>query len=269
MTQAIPIFMYHHVSPHPGLVTISPETFDAQMHYLSENGFHCTTPEAVANYIQTGKPLPQKSVLLTFDDGYLDNYAYAYPILKKYGLKATLFGITGWFHEGPIREIDEARATCPDHADCANAIREGKGDEVMLRWSEIEKMIAEDVFNLHSHTHTHTRFDKTNQPLVAKIAALDQDLALSKETLKKRLGIESAHLCWPQGYYDAEYIKAANAAGFTMLYTTEKRPVVFGCDTNTLGRVVIKDKAGSWFSSRLWIYSRPTISKIYTAIRGS
>ena len=266
---AIPILMYHHVSPHPGLVTISPETFEAQMRYLSENQFYCMTPEEVEHYIDTGEPVPAKSVLLTFDDGYLDNYAYAYPILKKYNLKATLFGITAWFRDGPVRSIEEAQSLTKDHVDCAYAIRDGLHDSVMIRWSELQKMISEGVFNLHSHTHTHTRFDKMPAPRAAQIAALDHDLALSTQTLKEKLNIDSAHLCWPQGHYDDEYIKAAKSAGFRMLYTTQKRPIVPGCDKSRLGRIVIKDKAGFWFASRLWIYSKPTFSKIYTAIRGS
>lgn len=270
MTQsAIPILMYHHVSPHEGLVTISPETFDAQMRYLADNQFYCLTPEEVEHYIDTGDSIPQKPVLIAFDDGYLDNYAYAYPILKKYNLKATLFGITGWFRDGPVRTIEEAEALCKNHVECAYAIRDGLHDSVMLRWSELEKMINEGVFNLHSHTHSHTRFDKMAVPRSAQIATLDQDLSLSRQTLKEKLNIDSVHLCWPQGHYDDEYIKAAIAAGFRMLYTTQKRPVVPGCDKSKLGRIVIKDKAGFWFASRLWIYSKPLLSKIYTAIRGS
>ena len=266
--RSLPILMYHHVSRNPGLVTISPESLEQQMRYLAENQYHCVSPEELEAFVLSEQPLPEKSVMLTFDDGYLDNYVFAYPILKQYGLRATLFGITNWFGDGPARNINDVAVQCVDHVDCALKIRAGKKDDVMLRWSEIEKMMKDGVFSIQSHTHTHARWDKAGLPPVAQVSALDQDLLQSRQVLKTRLGIDSTHLCWPQGYYTTEYIAAAVEAGFNLLYTTEKRSVTAGCDPQTIGRIAIKDQAGFWFTSQLWIYARPRVAKWYTRIRG-
>ena len=82
------------------------------------------------------------------------------------------------------------------------------------------------------------------------------------------LGNASAHLCWPQGYHDAGYRRVAAEAGFTHLYTVEKRLNLPGDDPRTIGRVVVKDKAGLWFASRLWLYRQALAGRCYVAMRG-
>lgn len=69
----LPVLMYHHVSRCPGLVTLSPETFREQMKWLAENNWKTVTSEDMEFFYQGGK-LPRKSVMLTFDDGYLDKF---------------------------------------------------------------------------------------------------------------------------------------------------------------------------------------------------
>lgn len=260
---ALPILMYHHISPAPGLVTVSPQTFEAQMKWLADNGWRGVRCADVERFL-AGGGLPKKSVLITFDDGYLDNWIHAHPVLEKYGLHAVLFIVTGWIGEGAPR----AAAATPDHQTCKTKIAAGAADEVMLRWSEIEAMRAADTFEFHSHTHTHTRWDKQlAAPEAAK--ALARDLDCSRDTLAKRLGEASGHLCWPQGYFDASYIETARALGFSHLYTTEKRVVHAGADPLRLGRVVVKDRAGSWFARRLAVYSNRWLGAAYTALRGA
>jgi peptidoglycan/xylan/chitin deacetylase (PgdA/CDA1 family) len=83
--RALPILMYHHVSPKPGLVTLSPQNFEAQLAWLAKHHYYAANSEDLAAFL-AGQPLPKKSVMLTFDDAYLDNYVVAYPLLKKYGL---------------------------------------------------------------------------------------------------------------------------------------------------------------------------------------
>lgn len=266
--QSIPIFNYHHVCKHRGLVTVLPETFDDQMLYLADNGYHSVTPDELADFISNGAPLPEKSVMLTFDDGYLDNYVYAYPILKKYGLRATLFCITDWIGDGARRNRQEAASQCQDHVDCALTIRAGKKDDVMLRWSEIEDMMKDNVFYVHSHTHTHARWDKAGLPPIAQVSALDQDLLKSKEVLNSRLGIDSKHLCWPQGFFNEDYVHAATEAGFEYLYTADRHIVETGGNPLKIGRIGTNDQAGTWFAAQLWIYSRPTVAKWYNRLRG-
>ena len=65
-----------------------------QMKYIKDNGYTTITLNQLYKFIAENKPIPEKSVVLTFDDGYVDNYLYAYPILKEFNLKATVFAIS-------------------------------------------------------------------------------------------------------------------------------------------------------------------------------
>ena len=91
----LPILMYHHVSPNPGLVTLSPAAFREQMAWLARSGWHTPGAREIEAFHQ-GQPLPRKSVVITFDDGYLDNWVHAQPVLAEFQLKALLFISTDW-----------------------------------------------------------------------------------------------------------------------------------------------------------------------------
>jgi peptidoglycan/xylan/chitin deacetylase (PgdA/CDA1 family) len=266
--KAVPVLMYHHVSPNPGLVTISPENFRAQMRWLADHGYTSIGCNDLARFVK-GELLPAKSVLLTFDDGYLDNYVYAHPILAEFGLKAALFIITGRIGDGPARACAGA-GTLPDtpaHGACKEAVQAGRADEVMLRWSEVERMRAARSFEFHSHTHTHTRWDKAEPDRVIRDERLAADLAQSRATLQARLGAATPHLCWPQGYFDPAYVATALAQGFTLLYTTLPGTNEAMQDPLQLRRVVVKDGA-DWLGRRLWIYSHPAVTSTYLTLRG-
>jgi peptidoglycan/xylan/chitin deacetylase (PgdA/CDA1 family) len=268
--QALPVLMYHHVTPNDGLVTVSPETFRRQMAWLAGHGYRsigCRDLEGFFN----GATLPDKSVLITFDDGYLDNYVYAHPVLQAFGLQATIFLITGRIGEQgqPRRHAGTGGdlPACPNHRETKRLIDAGRADDVMLRWSEVEFMQTAGTFEFHSHTHTHTRWDQTVADPAARRAALAGDLAASRSALAAHGG-DSAHLCWPQGYYDDDYQTVAKAAGFHYLYTVKKGINTPATPTDEIGRVVIKDRVGGWFGSRLFLYRQPWLGGLYVRLRG-
>lgn len=263
--RAVPVLMYHHVSPNPGLVTVSPATFRAQMKTIAAKGYLAVSPDDLLAFLQGRSEPPPKSVLITFDDGYLDNYVHAYPVLRELGLKATVFAVTGWIGDGPARS---GELPCPDHKTCMAKVRDGQTDEVMLRWSEIEAMEAAGVMEFHSHTHTHTRWDKQIAEPAARRAALARDLAQSRDTLKERLGREERHLCWPQGYFDPDYVTVATELGFAALYTTRRHVNTRHSSPLDIGRIVTKERTDNWLARRLAIYSSPVLGRLYTALRG-
>ena len=111
--QAMPILAYHSVSPEgryrSPTIAVHPQSFDRQMAYLARH-YQVVPLDQVVTCIAERKPFPSRAVAITFDDGYMDNYACAYPILKKYGLTATFFITAGpvvrgqrfwvsWVHE--------------------------------------------------------------------------------------------------------------------------------------------------------------------------
>jgi len=266
--QPLPVLMYHHVSPKPGLVTCSPENFRAQMQWLASNGWTTLSTTAFAAAIASGE-VPKKSVLLTFDDGYLDNWVHVHPVLQEFGQRATIFLITGWIGDGPARAHagQGGQPDLPNHRQAMAATAEGRFDDAFLRWSEIEAMRAAGTVDFHSHTHTHTRWDRTVAEQSARDAALGEDLLASRATLAARLGEATPHLCWPQGYFDAAYQKVAQAVGFTHLYTTEPGVVRRDVDVARLPRLVVKDKPADWFGRRMGIYGRPLLSALYLGLK--
>lgn len=264
--RVLPVLMYHHVSPSPGLVTVSPENFRAQMQDLANAGWHTVGSAELADFLAGGS-LPVRSVAITFDDGYLDNYIHAFPVLREFGLHATIFVVTGWLSDGPARKFPDAVAL-PDHRACKAAIAAGRADDVMLRWSEIGEMLAGGAVEVHSHTHTHTRWDRTVSDLSARRQSLAEDLATSRATLQHRLGFEERHLCWPQGYFDDDYVAVAQAGGFSHLYTTRRRMNYQGSPTARIGRIDTRDKGAGWLVPRLNLYTTPVVGELYCHLRG-
>jgi len=88
----VPILMYHHLDSIADKNTIvTRETFEKYIKALVDNGYTGVSFEQLVNYVENDGELPQKPIVITFDDGYLSNYEFAYPVLKKYNIKATIF----------------------------------------------------------------------------------------------------------------------------------------------------------------------------------
>ena len=116
------VLNYHMVNSMFISLAIEPEDFDWQMKYLVDHGYHTITPDELYNYLEGTGTLPDRPVLITFDDGYVDNYTHAYPILKKYNLKATIFVVTGFLSKrkgyltwDQLREMEKNGITIESH----------------------------------------------------------------------------------------------------------------------------------------------------------
>lgn len=262
----VPVLMYHHVSPSGGAITCSVDHFEDQLRWLQKHGYTSLTADQFAGHLH-GKPVPRRSVLLTFDDGYLDNWVYASPLLQKYGFNAVLFIVTSWINDGVVRpQMGEAGIPeTPDHRTCDELIRAGQSDKVILRWSEIRKMQAQGTFEFHSHTHTHTRWDKSDRSN-EKNQLMQEELALSRESLKNNLGSVSSHFCWPQGYFDDDYVRIAQQAGFRYLYTTK----AFGQNRNGtdpahIFRFAVRNTTGESVGRRIRVAANPWIAPVFNS----
>lgn len=263
--RALPVLMYHHVSPAAGLVTVSPENFQAHMQWLTANGWRGVGAEQLAAFI-AGEPLPAKSLLITFDDGYLDNWLYAQPALQAAGQQALLFLVSAWPGGGGVRNLADAGAAL-NHKQCKATIAAGASDAAIIRWSEAQAMQASGAWEIHSHTHTHTRWDQQLPAGSERNAAMAGELQASRQALREHLGGVSRHLCWPQGYYENDYLEVARAHGFDHCYTTEARTVLPGSDAARIGRIVVKDAGANWLARRLAIYASPLLARCYSALK--
>lgn len=90
----IPILMYHHITPDASTIvnhmTVTPERFEKHMIDMLEMGYTPVFLEELIAYVESGEQLPEKPICVTFDDGYLSNYEYGFPVLKKYNIKANI-----------------------------------------------------------------------------------------------------------------------------------------------------------------------------------
>jgi peptidoglycan/xylan/chitin deacetylase (PgdA/CDA1 family) len=267
--RAVPVLTYHHVSPMADALTVSPDNFADQMAMLAREGYTTLGTDAFSRYL-AGEPAPDRSVVLTFDDGYLDNWVHAHPALAKHGFNAVGFLVSAWVNDGPVRPNAADAGTLPEllgHAAGKAAVAAGETDRVIARWSEIDAMRAAGTFEFHSHTHTHTRWDRVTDDAATKRARLRADLRQARQTLGEHLGAVSDHLCWPQGYFDADYIDEAGAAGFRHLYTIVPGTNRSHGDPQHIFRLDVRNKPATWLRGRLWVHSRPQLSRLYLKIK--
>ncbi len=276
---AIPVFMYHHINHHVGdLVTLTPQDFENHLRVLRDRRIQTFFLDELVQILR-GKGMPaQPSALLTFDDGHLDNWIYAFPLLKKYGMKATIFVITAWMGEGekrtlwdPEGEGEEKLAEIPRHKEAKK--RAAEGDlSVALHWEEARAMEASGLVDIQSHTHFHRDYflgeEKFPRLDPEKQETLMKDLAQSKTLIEGHLKKNCRYLSWPWGKYDAATLNVARGLGFEAAVTTKKGVNHPGSEEMAIKRIVAKSGDASWFTKRMQIYSRRTIGKIYSRLAG-
>jgi len=276
---SIPVFMYHHINHYPeDLVTLSPRGFENHLQVLAAKGIQTLFLDEFLDFLNGKKRFLRPAVVLTFDDGHVDNWLYAFPLLKKYQTKATIFVITSWMGNGPKRKywdrgepIPQGLVEIPHHKEVRK--RAGEGDtSVALQWEEAREMEASGLVDVQSHTHFHREYfheleRKTQLGLTKKEELLD-DLKQSKDLIEAQLGKKCRFLAWPWGKYNEEAIALASQAGYEGIATTEKGVNFPGSSPLSIKRVVAKSGDPGWFSTRIWIYSHSVIGNLYCRVVG-
>lgn len=208
------ILIYYKVNALAGnILSTAPETFSRQLHFLKQH-YAIISPDQLTSVMANRGTLPNKAVLLTFDDGYRDVYENAYPILKEMGLKAMIFPATDYIGTSRPFPHDE-RLPMPNPA---------------LTWSHLRTM--QDVFTVGSHTQSHRVL--TTLPLdVAK-----EEIFASKALLEDQLGRGVQFFCYPKGaggQFSQPLEDLVQAAGYIGSFVTLTGP-------NTLKHV----HSGKW-----------------------
>lgn len=185
-TESIPILMYHSISINPSTtLSVPPKVFYKQMEHLKNSGYHMITFKDLMSW-KTNQQLPDKPILITFDDGYLDNYTVAYPILKKLQMKATIFATSDFIGS-------------PNH----------------LNWSQTNEMERSGLIEIGVHTRHHVDLTQSN-PL-----QLEDEISGAKKSLENKLGHPLISFAYPSGKFNQNVIEVVKRAGFEFAVTTE------------------------------------------------
>ncbi|GAB2885954.1 hypothetical protein GCM10027074_63100 [Streptomyces deserti] len=186
----VPILMYHSVATEPSDATralsVTPEAFAEQMAVLADLGFTPVTTADLAASWRSGRPLPERPVLITFDDGYEGVHRHALPALAKHGFPATLFVTTGWIR-GPY--------------DTGDAL------DTMLDWEQVRELARRGV-EIGGHSHSHPQLDQVSDE------ALRFELIHCKEIVGDQLGSVPASFAYPYGYSSRRVREAVRETGY-------------------------------------------------------
>lgn len=155
MAEPVPVLMYHSIAPPIkgwafDYLSIHPDVFEAQISTLEQAGYVPVLLPDLFDYVAGKRRLPPKAIVLTFDDGYLDNWVFAFPILRKHGFRGTVFVSTDF--------VDRRDATRPNLDD----VREGRVKQEDLRWNgflsaaEMKRMLLSEAMDIQGHCKTHT-----------------------------------------------------------------------------------------------------------------
>lgn len=218
----VPVLMYHRLAKIPGdRNALPPEKFREQLAYLKAHGYHTITMEALYLYYHEHKPLPKKPVLLTFDDGYADNFTYAVPLLAEYQMTAMVFPISGWIgRENKWENFHKALTT-------------------IMSWDGLEKW-RDAGLQIGSHTVNHPFLSQlTGEPLT-------EELVDSKATLQVHLAMDVEYLCYPYGDFNAETKKAAQEAGYKGALAIFEHVPLGHVDVFALPRIPIPSHQRMW-----------------------
>lgn len=188
----VPIILYHNIADvvpgeeYNALLNIPPDLFEVHMKALLQAGYTPITYGEYYEYVEHGAALPDKPILITFDDGYWSNYKYAYPVLKELGMKATIFVITD---------------------------RRGKtlSKNPHFSWNQAKEMQDSGVIDIQSHTHSHE--------ILTGLLDFDVyfELKTSKNLIEQKLGKKCSVLSFPQGIAGQREIQTAKYAGYLVL----------------------------------------------------
>ncbi len=160
MSHRIPVVMYHSIGIvdrewHWNFLTCPYKVFEDQLKWLKKTGYSTLNFQEVYDYIINEIPVPKKSVFLTFDDGYLDNYVFAYPLLKKYGMKGTIFVNSDFVDKRKVlrRTINDIDINNVEDLDYLG----------FCSWDELKKIDKEGVLDVQSHAKTHTWYPTSDK----------------------------------------------------------------------------------------------------------
>ena len=219
----IPVLLYHDVQqqyePDRAVITITPERFEEHIVTLLNNGYTPVSFEDIYNASQGNFVMPEKPVVISFDDGYDTNYNYAFPIIKNYGVKTTIFVV--------VRTVGQV-----------------VGGNGHFTWEQAREMQQSGLVSIRSHTYSHYDLQTLDEFSVLR------ELRLSKYLVEKNLGTGCDILAFPFGSCNDKIVDLAHKAGYKVVARVGEagKNTLNDVDENPLVRVTVY---GSWTGEEL------------------
>ena len=233
---SVPILTYHSFDYGEGLLSVAPENFERQMHYLKDKGFSVIPLDEFVEGIKNRRRFAHNTVVITIDDGYKNNFTYAYPILKKYGFPATIFLITN---------------KIGTNAD-------------FLSWDEVKEMSKNNI-SFGGHTKNHAYL-----PSVDKKDVLWNEIAGCQKAIEEHIGIPVDYFCYPLGGFTEEAKMLVKKAGYKGACVTNRGFAILNrTELYELHRISVRDGNPYFSFSNLFapIRFRAKLSGYYNLYR--
>jgi peptidoglycan/xylan/chitin deacetylase (PgdA/CDA1 family) len=210
---ALPILMYHHITVLSANasatwrnLTVTPAAFEDQVTYLADHGYHTIYFSDLVAYFHEGVPLPEKPIILTFDDGWTDHYTVAYPILAKHCMVGVFFAPVNWVNNG--------------------------GGKQVMSWAMIEEM-SKGGMEFGSHTLNHHLLNQQTEKQIM-VQLVDSKAELEKHTVRPVVA-----LAYPGGGYNTLAVSLVPKAGYGAAVGVTAGPDQARADRYLLHRIAV------------------------------
>lgn len=194
----VPILMYHYIGKNPNPadklrdnLSVDPQLFDDQMGYLQKQRYHPITLDTLLAGLSGAAILPAKPIVITFDDGYVDLYVNAFPILKKYSFKSVAFIPTGLI-----------------------------GTTYYASWGQLSEMQSSGLVTMEAHSVHHLSL------IAVSTSVLEQEIIESKKTLEAKFRVPVNFMAYPYGTSNGQVWTAVKKAGYLGAAGTWTSPII-------------------------------------------
>ena len=235
----IPILLYHNVGNdflQPNMF-VSVEQFESQMKYLKNHSYYTVFLDEVLEHIKGKNTLPDKTIAITFDDGYIDNFTHAFPIMKKYQIKATIF-------------INTSKMV-------SHGERKKEQRSKFISWDQALEMQESGLIDIQSHGHRHVKH-------IGHIQEMNENLMKSKMLIEGVLKKPCSFISWPFGEFNLASLKQASNCGFLGAVTARddvKLANGVGWNNMVLERFIVKfSDTIDDFHTKLNLFLNPALS---------
>jgi peptidoglycan/xylan/chitin deacetylase (PgdA/CDA1 family) len=211
-------------------MVVTAEAFAAQLDYLASNGFHVVRLSELADFLNGKRALPERSVVITIDDGYASTYEYALPLLKKHAFPATVFIYTDFI-----------------------------GARDALTWEQMREMVASGLVDIQSHSKTHANlsYRLAGESDEGYRKRLDKELGVPRQLLQGKLTAPVVSFAYPYGDASAVLVDRLAKADYRLAVTVNPGSNGFFAHPLMLQRIMIfGDHDLQAFKSKLEVFRR-------------